>query len=352
MSTASLSADVMVPVLGAALCVTPAVNRPTLQFGVRVPAERSSAPVIIRQRRAYYWRTAAIAVACTAAAIALGGHGSWWLARIILLVEVAADLGCFWRARARVAAAKNAEQWFAGRRQVVATDTSWRTSPPRFPVLWLTPALTVIAASVIIGVLRYPHLHEPAVKVFADVAGQAYVTGLWTGLTLLVYRSRPDIDATDAAAATRRYRVFLTAVAKAVLTLAALADLTLLLAALRTWQVYRPTGMAGALPVLPFAAGLVLLFAVMLRGGQGGYRLSAGGGGPGQAPAAAADRDDDRFWKAGLLYVNREDPSVMVGARFGVGWTLNFGNPLAWLLIAGLVAVVTGLVVIRVAAGL
>src|SRR5215469_13925574 len=133
MSTASLSADVMVPLLGAAMCVTPAVNRPTLQFGVRVPAERASAPVITRQRRAYYWRTAAIAVACTAAAFALGGHGSWWLARIILLVEVAADLGCFWRARARIAAAKTTEQWFAGHRQVVAADTSWRTSPPRFP---------------------------------------------------------------------------------------------------------------------------------------------------------------------------------------------------------------------------
>lgn len=39
------------------------------------------------------------------------------------------------------------------------------------------------------------------------------------------------------------------------------------------------------------------------------------------------DADDDKYWKAGIFYVNKEDPSVLVEKRFGVGWTLNFGNP-------------------------
>jgi hypothetical protein len=59
-----------------------------------------------------------------------------------------------------------------------------------------------------------------------------------------------------------------------------------------------------------------------------------------------ADRDDDRFWKGGLIYVNRDDPAIMVGARFGVGWTLNFANPLAWLIIGGIVAAPTGFALI------
>jgi uncharacterized membrane protein len=347
---ASLTAYVLVPLLGTFLCVTPAITRPTVQFGVRVPRELVSAPVIGRQRRAYYWRTAAIVVCCTAAAIGLAGHGSWWLPRVILLAEVAAELGCFWRARKEIAAAKNAEGWFAGHTQVVATDTSWRTSPAHFPVLWLTPALTVIAATVIVGALRYPELHESSVRAFGAVAGQLYVTALCTGLMLIVYRSRPDIEATDAAAGTRRYRAFLAAYTKALLTLAALVNLSLLLLALRSWQVYRLTGIADALPALPLAAGLILLLAVGLRTGQGGYRLSGGARRP-AAAGIATDRDDDRFWKAGLFYVNRDDPSVMVGRRFGVGWTLNFGNPLAWLLIGAIVTVVGGLTVIRLATG-
>jgi uncharacterized membrane protein len=72
----------------------------------------------------------------------------------------------------------------------------------------------------------------------------------------------------------------------------------------------------------------------------------------GLALAAGTDRDDDRFWKAGLLYVNRDDPALVVGARFGVGWMLNLGNPVACLILAGTVAGWAGLVVIGAAAGM
>ena len=45
------------------------------------------------------------------------------------------------------------------------------------------------------------------------------------------------------------------------------------------------------------------------------------------------DADDDKYWKAGIFYVNKEDPSVMVEKRFGVGWTVNLGNPKSWVYI-------------------
>jgi uncharacterized membrane protein len=83
--------------------------------------------------------------------------------------------------------------------------------------------------------------------------------------------------------------------------------------------------------------------------GQGGSRLS--GESHGHSPAAGVDRDDDRFWKAGLIYVNRDDPAIMVGNRFGVGWTFNFANPTAWLVLAGIAAVPAGLAAIGAAAG-
>lgn len=48
----------------------------------------------------------------------------------------------------------------------------------------------------------------------------------------------------------------------------------------------------------------------------------------------AAPVADDRHWKAGLIYVNRDDPSLVVPKRFGIGYTLNFGNRWAlWLLL-------------------
>jgi uncharacterized membrane protein len=356
----SLAGVFPVLTVGALMCSMPAVTRPTLQFGVRVPRERVGAPVIRRERRAYYWRTAAIGVCCTAVAVATMGYGSWWLSKIILLLELTAGLSCLWAARRKIAAVKNAEDWFAGLRQTVVTDTSWRTDPPRFPVRWLVPALAVIAATAAVGALRYPGLpayivngsghrvSKSAVSVLI-VAGQFYFIAVYSGLMLIVHRSRPDIDAADPTASMLRYRRFLAAFTRALLTMAALADLSLLLIALPDWQVYRLSGIGRALPVLPFVSGVLLLGVVAARMGQGGSRLN--GNVRGLALAGGTDRDDDRFWKAGLLYANRDDPAIVVGARFGVGWMLNFGNPVAWLLIAGFVAWWAGLAVLIAAAG-
>jgi uncharacterized membrane protein len=375
-----LIADIIVPMVGALLCVMPAITKPTIQFGVRVPAGHVGADVIRGQRRAYYWRTAAIGACCTAAALLLRGAGSWWLPRIILVLEVAADIGCLLLARKKITAVKHAEHWFAGLRQTVVADTSWRADPPRFPRRWLLPALAVVAATVVIGVVRYPGLPgrlgaglasgsgravpKSLVSAFAVVAGQLYVTALWTGLLLLVYRARPDIEAADPAGSASRYRRFLAMVSRAMLALVALADLSLMLAALQKWQVYRLSGAASVLPLLPFVLGLLIGAAVVLRTGQAGFRLPAGAGSGDRrrgasralgAPRAASealgtDRDDDRFWKAGLLYVNRDDPALLVGARFGPSWTLNLANPAAWLLIAGAVAGPAGLAAIIAAA--
>ena len=49
---------------------------------------------------------------------------------------------------------------------------------------------------------------------------------------------------------------------------------------------------------------------------------------------------DDEHWKCGVFYVNRDDPSLFVPKRRGMGWTLNFGNPWSWAVMALIVLAV------------
>ena len=367
MTAGSMTAVAAVVFAGVWICVAPVLTRPTLQFGVRVPPQHTGAAVIRRERHAYYWRTAAVVLCCTAAALALAGSGSAGLTAVVLPAELAAGLGCFWLARERISAVKNAEGWFAGLRQAVAVDTSWRTERLRFPVAWLIPPLAVLIATAVIGAARYPDLpshlavrftasgapdrwvRKSAWGAFSKVAGQLWVTSLWTGLLLIIYRSRPDTDASEGADSTRRYRSFLATYSRALLVLVTLVDVSLLLAALRDWQVYRLSGIAAALPLLPAAAGLLILVTTAVRTGQAGTRLPGPAGR--RSPAFPVNRDDDRFWKGGLIYINRDDPAIMVGNRFGVGWTPNLGNPRTWLLYGGIVAAIVALVVVRAVAG-
>jgi len=49
----------------------------------------------------------------------------------------------------------------------------------------------------------------------------------------------------------------------------------------------------------------------------------------------AVFRDDDRYWYGGIFYNNPDDPAVFVPKRYGLGWTVNFGNPRGKLVLIG-----------------
>ncbi len=59
-----------------------------------------------------------------------------------------------------------------------------------------------------------------------------------------------------------------------------------------------------------------------------------------EAVVGITDYDDDKHWVGGLFYVNKNDPSIFVEKRFGVGWTINFGNPIGYLIILIPIAII------------
>ena len=156
-----------------------------------------------------------------------------------------------------------------------------------------------------------------------------------TGLVFLLIRV-----ASDPAASLRGYRQGLVLIGRAGLIFVACIDLTLALAGLRRWQI---ADLPAGVVILPAALGLAGLLAAVVQAGR--IRVRAG------AASAASDRDDDRFWKAGLVYVNRDDPALMVNARFGFSLTPNLGNPRVWLIIAGAAVILAGLIALELTVG-
>lgn len=45
------------------------------------------------------------------------------------------------------------------------------------------------------------------------------------------------------------------------------------------------------------------------------------------------NRQNDEFWRWGIIYNNLNDPAIWVEKRTGLDWTLNFGHKEAWLII-------------------
>ncbi|WP_338449704.1 DUF5808 domain-containing protein [Niallia oryzisoli] len=84
-----------------------------------------------------------------------------------------------------------------------------------------------------------------------------------------------------------------------------------------------------------FALPMVFLFLVLAGTIIFAVKVgTAGNNSAGAQPAeGVGDYDEDEYWKGGLFYFNKNDPSIFVEKRFGVGWTLNFANPIGYLII-------------------
>jgi uncharacterized membrane protein len=109
----------------------------------------------------------------------------------------------------------------------------------------------------------------------------------------------------------------------------------------------KQSGPPGFVPMLVFAlAFTVIIIVLMMRFGQGGTRLAGSAGAGAGAMAPVGDRTPDKYWKLGLIYINRDDPALFVEKRFGIGFTLNFGHPGVWVFLAVLVAVFVAIILI------
>ena len=99
---------------------------------------------------------------------------------------------------------------------------------------------------------------------------------------------------------------------------------------------------AGAMLVFMLAS----LIRIFRHYGQGGALLEEGSV---DAPLTGG-LADNAHWILGMIYVDKEDPSILVESRFGIGYTMNLGNRTAVLIIGTFLVLILGLVVLALTA--
>lgn len=293
--------------------VVPALTRPELFFAVTVAREFPRSPEaqsILVRYRAIVWLGALAALA-----LAIGLGAAPWATVASQPLQLVAALGAFADARRRVlphAVAPSTVREAELRRRARPLPGGW--------ALQLGPfVLLAVAAARAIG--RGPAL-------WSTLAGGVLVCALLAGVALALQRATRSIAVSgEAARAEREFKRMALLVLAGAEYLVAGDVLALVL--------------LGAAPIVSVLAlvgtALVLvLAATMARVGQGGSRRVAPASDDG---APVGDRTRDEKWKWGLFYVDRDDPTLLIEKRFGIGYTFNFGNPWAWLILALLLLV-------------
>ncbi|MFF1647782.1 DUF1648 domain-containing protein [Streptomyces sp. NPDC058240] len=344
---------------------SPLLNPSGVPFGVRVPPDKARAAAVEEQRSRYRGAMLVAAAVVTVLASALGaalGTLTAGAAGSLLLCALAAALWV--RAHRGVARAKAEGGWYGQVRQGAVVDTSLRTDPVRFPWGWTVPALVVIAVSIAAGVVVYPGLPDRIALPERSSGGTVYhmyTTSVWTAFSLVLgqvlltltmaavvaglLRARADLDVARPVAGAARYRRYLTVTARSMMGITALVNLMLLGLSALMWSDTRSMVVTLAVTGVPFVAVLAVVARLVLRVGPSGSRLPED---TGEERTGLVARDDDRFWRvAGTIYVNADDPAVLVPKRVGIGWTVNFGNPRSLVVAALVLAVAVGATVVQ-----
>ena len=343
---------------GSLIAVTPWLTRGREVFAVSVPETAQTDPRIRRMRRTYLVCTLVISVISAVVTLLLASARPLAMA-VVVCVPVASGFLLMLAFRARVQAIKHAEGWETRNLRLSAVAGPAETNAPRpLPLAWNLLYLPVILATLALTLALYPTMPNP-VPVHFDATGavdnymakgwqvvatplavQAFMALCLTASHWQIIRSRRPTSPEHPVASAIAYGMFARAQSTTLLVTGIVITAAIAIMPLAFAGVVTADQSIVALIVIVIGALLPNL-AVSLVYGQAGSRILRR-----MTASSELDFDDDACWRLGIFYVNREDPSVVVPRRFGIGWAMNWGNPKSWGLVVLFVAAVVAFVVV------
>ena len=296
----------------------PCLTRRDLYFAVTVPPgfrDQAQGISILRRYRMELIPLSVLALGAFVTGIAWFGTGFFSAGPFI---QVAASFAAFYRARLRVLpyAAQPTmirEAELHGHNRII--PGGWMAA--------LGPFILLIACA---GYLWFHGRETYSLSVYL-----ISITGILVALTLILYGLAHWVRPVYAGGPERARELKFRRTVSAILLV---AEYYLTIQA--SWIVLVPRRgdlATVGLPLLAFVFVLVTIV-VLARLGQGGSRMPAGDDARVASSAVpVGDRIPDRYWKLGIFYFNPDDSAVLVEKRFGLGYSLNFARPTAWIIL-------------------
>ncbi|MGG6312569.1 DUF1648 domain-containing protein [Paenibacillus macerans] len=342
----------------ASLAFMPYLTREIVSFGVSVSEEQYHSETLRRLRRQFAAVSgviyAALLLICVFSLMNKDGNAQGAIfgayIGITVVLSMAINLSFYFRMKKLRPSLPSAP----AQKAVLAVDTGFRRQKLALSGKWFLIHAAIIAVSVVLVLANYRSIPDPVAMKF-DFEGQvlssaaksyrvvlfpnmmqAIMCLLFWFVNWSIRNSKQQLQAGDPersirqnAAFRRRWSVF---------TLLSSLALVLMFSFMQANMV-RPLDTDIVMLVSLIVPVFIVLFAIVLSfmTGQGGSRI---GRRDSAQPSGTASVQDDRHWKLGAVYFNPQDPTIFLEKRAGIGWTLNLANPLTWLILFGIVAVI------------
>lgn len=334
----------------------PKFLKQTEVFGVYVPDSHAKDPVVMKLKNRY------TTIVLTLGMIIFVAYLWWALTQnpteeTLILVSVSVQfttlfvsIGYYFMMHLRVKKLKESQKWLSGKSEVRVVDVNFQEKLKLIPrVIFIIPMIVTVGL-IIYTFMKYDQMPEMipthwgptgeadafSEKTYFSVIALPLILLVMQGMFLLISEgmkfSGARLNPTNKKTSLEQQLAFRKYTS--LLMLFITIGITLMMGYFHLQTIHPAISSSIIMWALPLTF-LILTFVVVsiyaIKVGQSGSRLKVEGDSPTIENKIAVD--EDQYWKGGLFYINRNDPSIMVEKRFGVGWTLNFAHPISWIVL-------------------
>ncbi|WP_284141565.1 MULTISPECIES: DUF1648 domain-containing protein [unclassified Virgibacillus] len=352
---------ILIPCFIATMFV-PYWTRKTESFGVSIPASVYHQPKLQQMRKKYVLQTGILSVIIT---ISILLSGSVWQDENVISLILGGAISIYLlvsfvlyiRFHREMKQLKAENKAWSERSQLVVMDTKFRDQKLTYSNLWFSISFIIALLTAAWTLINYDKL--PArIPMQYDFSGevtnwseksyrsaflmpimQVYLTLLFIFINTIIAKAKQQVSAVNTESSViqniifrRRWSLFIIITGTAMALLFAFIQLSLFYPVNTTLMLVLPLAISIGITI-----GAIIL---SITTGQGGSRLKVQGK---DNAGEIIDRDDDRYWKLGIFYFNRNDPAIFLEKRFGVGWTNNWAHPLSWIFLLVIIGLAIGI---------
>jgi uncharacterized membrane protein len=205
----------------------------------------------------------------------------------------------------------------------MAVDSRPRPVPVMLGKVWYLPALVLVLLNLILPVLAYDT--DPVTAIRLSIPGLLVILASLI-VSYSIQSSKQELDPNQPRTSSVQDQVFRFRWSAYMIAFSIILTGFGLLVSLQGIQaIHIPPLVMLVLNLVLLIATLIVPLVIALKTGQAGSLVQTG---IQEADQGRGELDLDAFWKYGLVYFNRHDPAFFIAKRMGIGWTVNFGNPL------------------------
>ncbi|KHD37636.1 membrane protein [Clostridium acetobutylicum] len=318
-----------------------------IYLGIRIPQEEINNTKIKAIGKRYIWSNLLLGIPIAALlsyCVYKINNGIVYLAAIILFMSISFLLYYYYNRK--ILKIKKEEGWLKTKKQEIVIDTSFAKRKSERMVAgsrWFLLSLIFIVICLIVNVKQYPNIPYRYATHW-DINGRPNAYSLKSYMTIfsmpinqliliavmffsykITFWSKNELDGRNPKDSGERNIKFRNVWAIYAIVVNFFLQIIFLIQDFQIMHIVNTNPKFIIIAVIAMTIVVICSSLIIsIKVGQGGSRLKTRGN---KSEFGINMRDDDKYWRLGnLFYYNKNDPSIFVQKRFGIGWTVNVGN--------------------------